>query len=413
MIKMRGKNDFCDRFDFFKWSAPIYENPKEAVLAFEKLNLRGKVLQSVSAIGFAEDICKTSNRLQYGRLLQAGMDLEKIYRCGYEHMDKILLPCEAELSEPFQLVFTDGTTLEILPMERGAVRFAVNSIPAGLTTGVNRSNLDAQALFGKELVGKEFEEMTMDIHKDSTTYLSAYIAQKYEPREEIRTKYHYRLEFSEGMNLHITAESYNNGYRIKLRSFNREIEIPYARVTDAKIETDQIVITPGHASGGSMWITPVCSIEREDGDCPEKRYANWAISMDDDICYEFLGKLLYRYFDRSQQKREEYDDQGFDWYGSNRYTYETIQKMLADIKMISGLLEQDFDAPELEEIKANYHAYTFGARDLDEPLTDEQKTEWIKNHKHIAIDFYERFVERMETIMRESKGCDTIVFSGP
>jgi hypothetical protein len=87
--------------------------------------------------------------------------------------------------------------------------------------------------------------------------------------------------------------------------------------------------------------------------------------------------------------------------------------MLADIKMISGLLEQDFDAPELEEIKANYHAYTFGARDLDEPLTDEQKTEWIKNHKHIAIDFYERFVERMETIMRESKGCDTIVFSGP
>lgn len=50
---------------------------------------------------------------------------------------------------------------------------------------------------------------------------------------------------------------------------------------------------------------------------------------------------------------------------------------------------------------------------MNERLTDDQKAEWIKNHKHIAIDFYERFVERMETIMRESKGCDTIVFSGP
>lgn len=413
MIKMRGKNDFGDHFDFFKWSAPIYENPKEAVLAFEKLSLRGKVLKSVSAVGFAEDICKTSNRLQYGRLYQAGMDLEKIYKYGYEHMDKVLLPCEAELSEPFQLVFTDGTTLEILPMERGSVRFAVNSIPIGLTSGINTSNLDAQTLFGEELVGKVFEEMTMDIHKDSTTYLSAYIAQKYEPREEIRTKYHYRLEFSEGMNLHITAESYNNGYRIKLRSFNREIEIPYVRVTAAKIETDQIVIMPGHTSGGSMWITPTRSAEYEDDGCSEKRYANWAISMDDDICYEFLGKLLYRYFDRSLQKREEYDDQSFDWYGSNRYTYETIKKLLEDVKRISKLLEHDFDAPELDEIKANYHAYTFGARDMNERQTDDQKAEWIKNHKHIAIDFYERFVERMETIMRESKDCDTIVFSGP
>ena len=412
MIKMHGNNDFGTRFDFSKWSAPIYENPEESLLAFEKLALRGKVVKSISVIGFAEDICKTSNGLQYHRLHQAGVDWEEIREHNYEHMDEVLLPCEAELYEPFQLIFTDGTTLEMVPTEDGGLRFAVNSIPAGLTFGLNRSNLDAQTLFGAELVGKEFKQLSMNIHKESSTYLTAHVIQNYTPHERIHKDYYYRLEFGGYISLRITAESYRNKYCLQLCSSDRELEIPYKRVTAAQVKTNQIVMMPGHASGGCMWITPISSDDRKGMGRASNHLANTAFSMDDDICCEFLGEFLHRYFDPALQNREEYD-RDFDWYGSNSYTFEAIQKMLADIKKTSHLLETDFDSPALKKIKERFHALSFGDMEVIIPLTPEQRSEWIRDHKDIAIDFYDRFAEKMETIMREAKDCDLIVFSGP
>lgn len=51
MFNYGGDNKFHGRFDFYEWSAPYYENPKEVFLALNKLGLKDKTLVSINTIG--------------------------------------------------------------------------------------------------------------------------------------------------------------------------------------------------------------------------------------------------------------------------------------------------------------------------------------------------------------------------
>ena len=170
MFNYGGDNYFCDRFDFYKWSAPYYENPKEVFLALNKLGLKDKTLVSINAIGACRNIDNSGGTSLYWTIADAGIELGELWWERYEHLDSVLVPWNITLCEPIQFVFDDDTTLEILPIEDGGARIGVNTIPVGLVNGLNPSEVNATALF-KEFIGRKLStesavEIAQIVHFD-------------------------------------------------------------------------------------------------------------------------------------------------------------------------------------------------------------------------------------------------------
>ena len=53
MLSMPGKNNFGSRFNPYRWSAPVYENPDELIEAIQSARFLSKRLKSVRVIGEA------------------------------------------------------------------------------------------------------------------------------------------------------------------------------------------------------------------------------------------------------------------------------------------------------------------------------------------------------------------------
>lgn len=51
MLSMPGKNNFGSRFNPYRWSAPVYENPGELIEAIQSARFLSKRLKSVRVIG--------------------------------------------------------------------------------------------------------------------------------------------------------------------------------------------------------------------------------------------------------------------------------------------------------------------------------------------------------------------------
>ena len=167
MFNYGGDNNFCDRFDFYKWSAPYYENPKEVFLALNKLGLKDKILVSINAIGACRNIDNSGGTSLYWTIADAGIELGELWWERYEHLDNVLVPWNITLCEPIQFVFDDDTTLEILPIEDGGARIGVNTIPVGLVKGLNPSEVNATALF-KEFIGRKLSNIELKINYNET-----------------------------------------------------------------------------------------------------------------------------------------------------------------------------------------------------------------------------------------------------
>ena len=86
--------------------------------------------------------------------------------------------------------------------------------------------------------------------------------------------------------------------------------------------------------------------------------------------------------------------------------------MLAEIRKIVFLLETDYDNLELEPYKKSFSAYKF-TNDYEWNSTQEEKEKIIHDNIHVAIDFYNRFVCRMEQMMEASSDYEMISFMGP
>lgn len=136
MFTFGGCNNFNGRFDFFEWSAPYYETPKEVFAALNELGLKGKRIVAINTIGSCKDIGKSNSTNLYQTIRNAGIELGENW-WEYPNINEVLLPWNIILCEPIQFVFDDGETLEILPIGDGGARVAKNSIPIGMTDGMN------------------------------------------------------------------------------------------------------------------------------------------------------------------------------------------------------------------------------------------------------------------------------------
>ena len=409
MFNYGGDNNFCGRFDFYEWSAPYYENPKEVFLALSKSGVQDKTLVAIHAIGACRSIVNSGSTNLYWTIADAGIELGELWWKKYEHLDNVRVPWNITLCEPIQFVFDDGTTLEILPIEDGGARIGVNTIPVGLVNGLNPSEVNATALF-KEFIGRKLNNIELKINYNETKHVNEFSIKKEKEYKEFRINYIIKFSFDHPYELEI-SQGWESWYQVSAKGEDRRGKVPYKRLKDNTISQKGIEIVNGRDGGGTFWIIGI-------GDKEERisKISNldcFGMSIEDYHVEEFLSAFLYKYFDSSIQDRYGYMEDAFDWYGINLYTFENMKQMVSDIRRAMHLIQNDYNNPALEEIKSYWRYYQYLDQDkAKDEITPEEINELRKNAIPIAVDFYERFCDRMDHMLK-IPGNNIMSFAGP
>ena len=147
------------------------------------------------------------------------------------------------------------------------------------------------------------------------------------------------------------------------------------------------------------------------------------ISIEEDDVSQYLTPFLYKFFDDElEANKNRADAQGFEWYLThNFFTFDSITSILNAINDTIDALDSGRDnefTAKLREKRGTATYQLLYARDMSEdqikaynanrPTEDNTEIDLI-------IDFYRRFVYRMEYMMKvgKEKGYDLISFMGP
>lgn len=406
-----GNNQFNGRFDSFEWSAPYYETPEEVLTAIRKLQITGKTIKDIRVIGTVFDKGLTSKVCTL--LSDVGVDLRVNSWKEYPHLNDIKVPWEVKACEPLQFVFDDNTTFEILPIGNGGARVATNTIPVEINDGLNRSNFKSNIFFA-DFIGRQLENFDLLIKTITKSYINFYTLKDGKGVKERSRLYQYRFYFGHPY-VFTLEQGFESYYNIVLKGDSKRFDhtkISYQRVKESFSEINQVFICNGRDAGGTFWIVPINSDSKLDDQFPF--FDNFGISIDDYWVEDYLSEFLYQYFDPSiQEVNEDYpkERKHFDWYDVNLYTFDSIKKMLSDIRRAADLLVNDYDHPELEQIKKHLPWHLYTDKHSDE-LTETEKNALRQKGVPIAVDFYQRFIDRMEKMMA-LPGRDMISFAGP
>jgi len=132
----------------------------------------------------------------------------------------------------------------------------------------------------------------------------------------------------------------------------------------------------------------------------------WRLMGFDDVDVEtYLAHFLYKYYDPEIQRELDWEDPGFDWHDNNLYSFDDMKRILADIREVIKLLREDYDNPVLKPVKAYW---VVSNRDISEEETNNLRRQKVLE----AVDFYERFCNRIEKMMK-LPGTDIMSFTGP
>ncbi|MBQ7561326.1 MAG: hypothetical protein IJS99_05795 [Synergistaceae bacterium] len=158
----------------------------------------------------------------------------------------------------------------------------------------------------------------------------------------------------------------------------------------------EIQIVDGHDSSSYFWIMPVRVIDYSDTNDLDNvaEMDHVEISIEENDVNQYLTPFLYKYFDdelKANKSRGDYS--GFEWYLThNFYTYDSVRKILNDIQDTINALSQGRENEFIAKM----------------PCEDNTPAE-------IIIDFYNRFIYRMEYMIKigSEKGYNLISFMGP
>lgn len=229
-----------------------------------------------------------------------------------------------------------------------------------------------------------------------------------------------------------------------------EIKELYFFITGGEIFKREIGIVDGYTGGSYFDIMPVRVIDYSDTDSLDNvaTMEDAAICVEEDDVNSYLTPFLYKYFDdnlevnkkrldycwEDEEGRKQYEyTKGFEWYLTyNYYTFEAIENILVDIRdtvdaLLTGRKNEYTEDLKIKTVhNQSYTEYFNAERDMytvEEWKTYEKELqETIDEHSkgyleelNLIIDFYERFVYRMEYMIRigKEKGYSFISFSGP
>ncbi len=407
------------RFDWHDWDAKLYTSAEEIYTAFKSFGVLNKKIKNIHVIGVALNMEKHTC-IQNARrtLAETGIPYDDIYSGEYPYLDKTLLPCKVEICEPVVFIFEDNSTLEIMPQGRDGLLMSTNKISRTVSNGTNFSNFNAKKLFEK-IIGSSIKDITI-INTKITSKSGSY------SYEELHNDVKYQIELTDKFGIFF-EQSWEGWFEFGLTnqychlySGCKTADTTFRKMKSAANNKKQILIVEGHDGGGYFWIMPVKHVpvtkEYWQG---IKEYRKEEISIDDMDISEFLYYFLDKYYDDQYpygDSRDPYCENRFQWnLDYNIYTYDTMKVMLNDIEECCNLLKTDYDNPKLDDLKKHFSIYTFEPDLLYErkKLGKKKEAEIIKNNIYIAIEFYERFVHRMRTMMDNAKDYNLISFMGP
>ena len=188
---------------------------------------------------------------------------------------------------------------------------------------------------------------------------------------------------------------------------------------------EEIRIVDGHDSSSYFWIMPVRVIDYSNTENLDSvaEMRSTEISIEEDDVSQYLTPFLYKFFDDElEANKNRADAQGFEWYLThNFFTFDSITSILNAINDTIDALDSGRDnefTAKLREKRGTATYQLLYARDMSEDQIKaynangptEENTEI-----DLIIDFYRRFVYRMEYMMKvgKEKGYDLISFMGP
>ena len=374
-----GNDEFNDSFDFFEWSAPYFDDPKEIILELNDQKYIGKKIKQINVIGTVEKVGNCSSRKN--------------------------VPWAVTACEPIQFVFDDNTTLEILPVSSGRVRISANTIPVGMKKGLNQSNFDGDCFFN-EAIGRTIQGISMQVKTITKKEYSMYTINRVSDYVEFQNEYFFRLNLGYPIKMEL-SQTWVSRYMIKMINGSQET-VPVSRLDKSISQTDQIYIENGRDERGTYWICPVCSNKELDRGL--FFVDNYGMSIDDGVIDNYLIDYLLKYFDPAiQPDAEEFFVRSYDDYGINYYSIESMKRIIEDIQYVIGLLENDFNNPGLSDLKSRFFWYCSSKTN---GMSDVELYKAEMEEAAVVIDFYRRFTSRIESMMRLQE-IDIISFAGP
>ncbi|MBR7092297.1 MAG: hypothetical protein IKI50_03825 [Clostridia bacterium] len=385
-------------FDPHRWHPELYKTPKEADGLYELFRLKEKTIADVHIIGIAS------------------------VESGRHPTDSTLIPQRVIACEPVVIVFTDGTTFELMPEQEGnGLLMAVNQISPAILDGTNYHNLDASAFFNC-LCGRKIKRMDMIRQKTACMDWTVWCS------ERVKTIFHFWSDGdydSENCDFFLSHTGAREGlytFGVASHSLGRDGKqetafLPFSAIKSMFRTISQVAMVEGPDCGGYFGINPV-KVTKGDRlsleDCLKEE-----ISIDEEDVFAFLYFFLDKYFDPSFPYCEissHHNGKCFEWYlEPNLYSYETMKRMLQDMEKCADLLEREYENPYLDGVKERYKWTAFN-RNTDcwsKSPTDEEAKRIVRDNVHVAVDFYRRFVRRLKAMMEHAPECQFISFSGP
>lgn len=187
----------------------------------------------------------------------------------------------------------------------------------------------------------------------------------------------------------------------------------------------EIGIVDGHDSSSYFWIMPVRVIDFENtadlDSVAEMRSAE--ISIEEDDVAQYLTPFLYKYFDEKlTENKKRKDVSGFEWYlEHNFFTFDSMALILKDIEDTVDALISGRETEYTQKLKLKRGTATYQLV-YAKNLTAEEVVEYNANRPTeddtavaLVVDFYQRFLYRMEYMLKvgKEKGYNLISFMGP
>jgi hypothetical protein len=411
IMKTSRKNCYKNGiFDKHEWSAESYQATNQILNAFNSLGVNGKRIVHVSVIGIAMPL--TTSQVLYG----ASIPPKILHFETQEHIEEPFSLCNVQMCEPVVLTFDDGSTFELQPVD-GSLKMSVNQIPSNMTEGTNHSNFDANIVF-QSLLGTSLKQMSVNTYhmesEDNFTHKGDW---------EFR-RFLFRTSGNFGFSI---THRYGSWYSFELRNQSHLTHdgLELVAIPDKEFQRGfkpirQIGIVEGHDGSSYFWIMPIKQLTSpNEGDFGVERFREEEISIEEDDIGDFLFFFLDKYFDDSFPytcRSEYYPKNRFVWnLEDNIYSYDIVRDMIAEIRTVAEMFQNDFDNPALVDLKSRFSPYTLaGVYEIEVRNMDEQsKNVFYRANIGIAIDFYNRFCRRMEAMMEHAPQYDLISFMGP
>lgn len=187
----------------------------------------------------------------------------------------------------------------------------------------------------------------------------------------------------------------------------------------------EIGIVDGHDSSSYFWIQPVRVVDYSDVNELDNvaEMSSAEISIEENNVNQYLTPFLYKYFDDELEvNKQRSDANGFEWYLThNFFTFDSIREILRDINDTIDALSTGRENEYTVKLREKRGMATYKllyARDLTEEqikLYNANRPKEDDTQVELIIDFYKRFIYRMEYMITVGKenGYDLISFMGP